>query len=294
MNRIQHEQQRRNQQTRGCWELYAEHRRQVTDLLVGHCPEGARPLGGDVPTSRLCVLGAGNCNDLDLPQLLTRFGEIHLVDLDGDALSAGVGAQHLAADLRVGLHPGIDVTGLSGRLSNWSCDRPPPPAEIEAMLAVAAGESPLPLEGPFDTVASVCLLSQLLEPIKLALGETHSCYLPLIQAVRARHLRQVVNLCRPGGHLVLVTDFVSSDTCPELATVADAQLSALAEQLVLSQNFFTGLNPFLLRQMFASDPWLTRRVMDARLSRPWRWHFPARFYAVCAVTAIRRQLDSGD
>jgi len=294
MNRIQHEQQRRNQQTRACWELYAEHRRRVTDLLVGYDPEAAPTIGNEAPTSRLCVLGAGNCNDLDLPQLLTRFGEIHLVDLDAEALSAGVGAQRLDADPRVALHPGVDVIGLSGRLSFWSCDRPPPLAEIDAMLAAVAGDGPGPLEGSFDAVASVCLLSQLLEPIKLALGETHCQYLPLVQAVRTRHLRQVVNLCRPGGHLVLVTDFVSSDTCPELATVADGQLPALAEQLVSSQNFFTGLNPFLLKHMFASDPWLTRRVRDARLSRPWRWHFPARFYAVCAITAIRRRFDSGD
>jgi len=146
----------------------------------------------------------------------------------------------------------------------------------------------LALGGPFDVVASVCLLSQLLEAVKLALGETHSHYLPLVQAVRGRHLRQAVQLCRPGGRLVIVTDFVSSDTCRELATVAEAQLPALAEQLVLAQNFFTGLNPFLLRQLFASDPWLAPRVAQPQLSKPWRWHFPTRVYAVCALTATRR------
>lgn len=288
MNRIQDEQRHRNQKTRGCWELYAEHRRRVTELLLGHCPEEEEALGGDLPTPRLCVLGAGNCNDLDLPQLLARFGEIHLVDLDGEALSAGVAAQHLDADSRVALHSGIDLTGLNARLSHWSHDQPPPPSEIEALLATTASATPLPLKWPFETVASVCLLSQLLEAVNLTLGETHSQYLPLVQAVRARHLRQAVSLCRPGGQLVLVTDFVSSDTCPELATVAEAQLPALAEQLVLAQNFFTGLNPFLLRQLFASDPWLAPRITQPRLFPPWRWHFPTRSYAVCAITAICR------
>ena len=144
------------------------------------------------------------------------------------------------------------------------------------------------LGGPFDVVASVCLLSQLLDAVKLALGEAHSHFLPLVQAVRGQHLRQAVQLCRPGGRLAIVTDFVSSDTCRELATVAESGLPALAEQLLRAQNFFTGLNPFLLRQLFASDPWLSSRVAQPQLSKPWRWHFPTRVYAVCAVTAIRR------
>ena len=231
-------------------------------------------------------MGAGNCNDLDLAQLLTGFREVHLIDLDGEALSAGVAAQHLTADARLCLHPGIDLTGLSSQLSAWTCDRPPCAADVDAMLAAA--ETDLPLGGPFDAVASVCLLSQLLEAVKLALGEAHSHYLRLVQAVRGRHLRQAVQLCRPGGRLVIVTDFVSSDTCRDLATVAEAQLPALAEQLVVGQNFFTGLNPFLLRQLFAADPWLAARVAQPQLSKPWRWHFPTRVYAVCALTANRR------
>ena len=288
MNRIQDEQRRRNRMARGCWELYAGHRQRVTELLLGRRFVDASALGGGLSAPRLCVLGAGNCNDLDLPQLSTGFREVHLVDLDGEALSAGVAAQELAADARLRLHAGIDVTGLSSCLSDWTCDRPPCAAAADAVLAAAAAEADLPLDGPFDVVASVCLLSQLLEAVKLALGETHSHYLPLVQAVRGRHLRQAVQLCRPGGRLVIVTDFVSSDTCRELATVAEAQLPALAEQLVLAQNFFTGLNPFLLRQLFASDPWLAPRVAQPQLSKPWRWHFPTRVYAVCALTATRR------
>ncbi|MCU0982118.1 MAG: hypothetical protein MUF25_23435 [Pirellulaceae bacterium] len=288
MDRIQDEQRRRNRMARGCWELYAAHRQRVTELLLArHSADACTPDHGP-PASRLCVLGAGNCNDLDLPRLLMGFREVHLVDLDGEALSAGVAAQDLAADARLHLHAGVDVTGVSSRLSDWTCDRPPCAADVDAVLAAAAAEADLPLDGPFDVVASVCLLSQLLEAVKLALGETHSRYLPLVQAVRGRHLRQAVQLCRPGGRLVIVTDFVSSDTCGDLATVAEAQLPALAEQLVLAQNFFTGLNPFLLRQLFASDPWLAARVAQPQLSKPWRWHFPARVYAVCALTANRR------
>lgn len=293
MNRIQEEQQRRNQRTRGCWELYAEHRRRVTDLLVNpDDPAHVPPPDGDAPTSRLCVLGAGNCNDLDLARLLTRFGQIHLVDLDGQALSAGVAAQHLDAESRVSLYPDIDVSGLASQLANWSADHTPPAAEIDAALAAAARDVPLSLAGPYDTVASICLLSQLLDAIKLALGEQHPQYLPLVQAVRARHLRQTVDLCRPGGQILLVSDFVSSDTCAELAAISDAQLAPLCEQLIRTQNFFTGLNPFVLRQLFLSDSYLVTCAARARLFPPWRWTFPTRVYAVCAITAVRTDTDA--
>jgi hypothetical protein len=288
MTRIQEEQQRRNQRTRGCWELYADHRRRVTELLVG--PHVAAPMlahDGDVPANRLCVLGAGNCNDLDLPRLLTRFGQIHLVDLDGQALSAGVAAQHLDAEPRISLYPDIDVSGLANQISNWSADHTPPAAEIDTVLIAAAQEVPLPLVGSFDTVASICLLSQLFDAIKLALGDQHPQYLSLVQAVRARHLRQAVDQCRQGGHLLLVSDFISSDTCADLATVSEAQLPALCEQLIRTQNFFTGLNPFVLRQLFVSDPYLAKHATQVRLFPPWRWTFPARVYAVYAITAIR-------
>ena len=287
MDRIRDEQHRRNRLVRGCWELYAPHRRRVTDLILGLRAPDASPIGEDRLTPRLCVLGAGNCNDLDLPQLLAGFHEVHLVDLDGEALAEGVSAQQLAAERRVCLHGGVDVTGVIDRLSACSADRSSSVSGVDAVLAAVAAHDQLPLGGTYDVVASVCLLSQLLEAVKLALGETYSRYLPLVQAIRAQHLRQAVGLCCPGGRLALVTDFVSSDTCPELATVDEAQLPALAEQLVRSHNFFTGLNPFLLRGLFVSDPWLAARVEQLRLSPPWRWQFPTRVYAVCAVTARR-------
>ncbi len=39
---------------------------------------------------RLCLLGAGNANDVDLNALAARFGEIHLVDIDPDAVARAV------------------------------------------------------------------------------------------------------------------------------------------------------------------------------------------------------------
>ena len=64
--------------------MYAAHRAQVTRLLL--------EAGGDSP-ERLCLLGAGNLNDLDLTALLGRYREVVLVDLDGDAIRRGLNRQ---------------------------------------------------------------------------------------------------------------------------------------------------------------------------------------------------------
>src|SRR6187399_585339 len=65
----------RHQSSVDLTELYAPHRERVMALI----PE--QPAGGT-----LCVLGAGRCDDLDLPRLARRFTRIHLVDLDGKAM----------------------------------------------------------------------------------------------------------------------------------------------------------------------------------------------------------------
>jgi hypothetical protein len=58
-----------NQGTADNWELFTSHRQQITNLILSNW-EGA---GG-----RLCVLGAGNCNDIDLTALTHRFTESHV------------------------------------------------------------------------------------------------------------------------------------------------------------------------------------------------------------------------
>ena len=68
-----------NAESRDQWNAFSGHRQKVSALLGA----GAEPRAG-----RLCVLGAGNCNDLDLASLLQAHREVHLVDLDAVALAA--------------------------------------------------------------------------------------------------------------------------------------------------------------------------------------------------------------
>jgi hypothetical protein len=274
MNPLTRLQLEHNRESAAGWEAFAAHREKVTDLLAG----GSAP-----EPSRLCVLGAGNCNDLDLPALLRPHREVHLVDLDAEALARGVARQGLADSPAVHRHGGMDVTGVLDALAGWA-----PPAAISPADLAACALEPLrrvapALPGPFDVVASTCLLSQLILAVVHAVGERHPRFLELLQAVRAGHLRLLANLIAPGGAGVLITDVVSSDTFPALGSVAEETFPGVLAQLIRERNFFHGVNPSVLVSLFRTDPVLAREVAGLEPLRPWRWDLGPRLYAVCAL-----------
>ena len=277
MNRICAEQRRRNAATRGAWSSYAGHRERVTSHLR------AASAGGGT----LCVLGAGNANDLALAELLETFAAIELVDVDAEALAAGAAAQGLARDGRVRLHPGVELTGVAESLSAWFDAGPPSVADAEAVAAAADRAAPW-AGGPFDVVASVGLLTQLIEPVIHRLPASHSGLLPVVRAIRGRHLRLLLELLRPGGAGLLVTEVVASDTVPDLASTPASALPARLEALIRAGNFFTGLNPAALLDACAADPRL-RDAADARLEAPWLWDLFDRTYAVVAIRLRKKE-----
>jgi len=279
MNPVQDEQRRRNRACRECWQLYRPHREKVMGLLLR---------GAAGQNQRLCLLGAGNCNDLDLSRLTDRFQEVNLVDIDGEALAAGVAAQQVSNQDRIRMHADVDVTGIAEWLARWGPDALPDGEQISQCIERALHARSVAISTPQDVAASVCLLSQLIDSVANALGEDHPSFLEIVTAVRIRHLRLLAEMVRPGGRVLLVADFVSAVTCPTLSSVAESQLADFAGQLIRERNFFTGSNPFVLRSLFTSDPWLAANVENVQLSQPWLWHFPSRVYAVCAVEATRK------
>lgn len=275
-----------NRETKDGWGPFQAHRNRVTEhLRVGETPGGAR----------LCVLGAGNCNDLDLSALRAGYHEIHLVDLDAAALADGVARQGLAADAGVYCHGGVDVTGVLDRLAGWSAR-----SLIEAVDLAACVAEPLrrvapSLPGPFTVVASTCLLSQLIGAVVQTVGASHPCFVPLLQAVRTGHLRLLSRLAAPGGYGVLITDVVSSETAPTLATLPEDALESTLVELIRQGNFFHGLNPFALTAAFRTDPVVRARATDVQALPPWRWDLGPRLYAVWGLKWRRPVLghDSG-
>src|SRR5947209_20163185 len=86
--------------------------------------------------------------------------------------------------------------------------------ELEALVDWPHRRVGLALPGPFDVVASTCLLSQLIGNAFHSIGEAHPRFPEVVRAIRLGHLRLLATLARPGGRVVLVTDVVSSDRSP--------------------------------------------------------------------------------
>jgi hypothetical protein len=274
MDRLTESQVANNRDSRGRWDTFRAHRGRVTELLC----RGSSP-----GRSRLCVLGAGNCNDLDLAALLAAHREVHLVDLDAGALAHGAAAQGVEASPALVCHGGVDVTGALGRLAAWSPAAPVPDDDLRACADEPVRRVAPALGGPFDVVGSTGLLSQLMLSVVSAAGEGNPRFVEALRAVRAGHLRLLAHLAAPGGHGVLVTDVVSSDTAPGLASVAEASLAAVLAGLVQAGNFFHGVNPAVLAHLVRADPVLAGQAEAPEMPPPWLWDLGPRVYAVCAL-----------
>jgi hypothetical protein len=279
-------QQSRNRESADAWTLYEPHRERVTSLLLDALSSSATT---DAARPRLCLLGAGNCNDVDLQQLADRCEEVTLVDLDASALRQAIDRQRLARHPAMSLQSDIDLTGIFDRLSSGdSIDESNLSRTVAELTRQAESFSPDELPSGFDVVASVCVLSQLIDAVVRRFPDPQVS-LPLLQAVRRRHLKLLLEHCRPGGTAILFSEVVSSDTCPELATTSDASLPGLLAGLLAAQNFFTGLHPAIILQELQSHESITPLAECVRPVGPWKWPFLYRTYAVTAFVARRRE-----
>ena len=265
-----------NAESRDQWGGFADHRRRVTSLLAG----GAAPDPG-----RLCVLGAGNGNDLDLASLLDAHREVHLVDLDPSALARGAQQQGVADHPGLHRHGNLDLTGMVDAMTGWSPLGAISDQELEALVDWPPRRVGLALPGPFDVVASTCLLSQLIGNAFHSIGEAHPRFPEVVRAIRLGHLRLLATLARPGGRVVLVTDVVSSDHFPALVDRPESSLTALIPRLASERGLIHGVNPAELLSLFRRDPVLSATLDDVRTIPPWRWRLHSRTYLVCAIDA---------
>src|SRR4051794_19277034 len=143
------------------WSLFREHRRRVTDAAI--------EAGGKT----LAVLGSGNCNDLELEALALGFDEMHLVDLDREALLRARAEVPEVVARKLVLRAPVDLSGAFGHLEAFRRVRPAD-ADIAALPAAILDRVLVSLPAAsFDTVVSSCLLSQLLHGCAVALGADH-------------------------------------------------------------------------------------------------------------------------
>jgi hypothetical protein len=246
-----------NAASRTSWPWFSEHRERVLNLIRSHSRQPAA-------SGALAVLGAGNCNDLDLTQLLKKFATVDLVDLDQLALDAGIARQGLSGEPRLRCIGNTDVTSALEALAAWS----------SGCVNTAVGLSrqrPSGLAAHYDVVLSSCLFSQLVASVVYALGEAHVNFMDWVLCLRQRHVQQLIELTRPGGVAILVNDLVSSDSAPSLLGATNDNLISLMGELLETGNFFHGCSPFAIAQACRRTPEIASRLGDLRITSPWRW-----------------------
>jgi hypothetical protein len=251
-----------NRSVAGHWEMFADHRSRVTDLIVALTP----PAGAVV-----CILGAGNCNDLDLARLLGVAADVHLIDVDPAAMRDGVERQHVAMSTSLHLHE-ADITGVLSTLGRWSTDPPSTNAEIDECLLKLARTPSIGVEpGSAHVAVSAAVLSQVTGTAVRLVDREHPRSLEVALSIRDAHLRLLTSLLRPSGWGVLITDAASSEIVDDLGAAADDSLPALLDEVVDAGQVHTGTDPLGLEWSLREEPRIARGPDSIVRHPPWLW-----------------------
>ena len=256
----------RNQSTRGGFDAYAAHRAEQMATLDG--------LRGQ----RLAVLGAGNGNDLELSELASAFDELHLFDIDADALERALAGQSRAVQLKSKTHV-HDLTGVAALLEDWRASPPEPlAAQVSAWTKLCELLTDV---GQFDAVVSTCLLSQVAINLRDFFGLTPALNSALFAAI-AGHVMLATSLTRPGGTLVVISDCITDQYPIHDEARARGALPAIFH-LAAQGAAFPGTDPELIESLVKSP-----EFPRPELVRGWIWDLSPQSYLVYALRAERR------
>jgi SAM-dependent methyltransferase len=267
-----------NRESAALWDRFGDHRARVTALAVA-----AAPLGG---AGSIAVLGAGNCNDLDLTALTAHFAEVHLIDLDEEALLRAQARQSPAVAAKLVRHAPIDLSGAFARLGGYR-GKPATAVELATLPQACVDRVVAAVPSTFDVVVSTCFLSQLMQSAAVSLGPDHPQLHILACALALAHVRSIVRLLRPGGHIV--TDTVTTETYPLVELWGQRTPLALLDHLEMTKNVFSGTGPSFLRRILATDKQVAPALIGSpQLLPPWLWQFTEdRTYLVYALSFQR-------
>jgi hypothetical protein len=257
--RVRQAQQDMNRRAPDASEWYTSHRRRLMDEL-------ARASGA------LCVLGAGNCADIDFEYLAKRFEAIHLVDLDPAAIERARDRQPKALRERIVLHGDRDLSGILAHLDDWA-ERFPSDDELQQTSLRAAHELLQSFGGSFDVTLSTCVLSQLVLPFQETWVMSEEEWDKLSACTTAVHLATLFGATRQGGSGFMAFDVVSSDHLPGLLAYRErppVELQAFVEEQVAAQEVSLSPAPSeLLAQLTGSG--LAAALANVRITLPWLW-----------------------
>jgi hypothetical protein len=245
------------------WEQFAEHRARLTELALHAAPAGGQ--------GRLAVLGAGNGNDLDLTGLAGHFREVHLFDLDAEALAR---ARRRHPTRAVVLRAPIDLSGMLPLLPALR-RRPTTLAEIAHLPRTSLETVLAAIPERFDVVLSACLLTQILHGAHVALGSAHPHLTPVSCALVLAHARLLARLVRPEGIGLLVTDTVSAQSPLLDQALTRGSPADLLADLEAAHLCAAGTGPSFLHRVLAEDHAVGPLIEPPTPVAPWPWRWSA-------------------
>jgi hypothetical protein len=262
-----------NSRAESAREIDIEHSQRLMSL-VAELPQG----------DALCVFAAGNADELDLERLGTHFREVHLVDLDEQALARARDRQSAAVRSKIVLHEGLDASGLLEHLDDWG-DCFPEHAELARVATEAAQNIVHSLGATFPAVISACVLNRFALPFQQSWLASRSHWSALLSTMRAIHLATLAGAARSGGRCLLAFDVASSLEMPALAEQrhrAPDELSEFVHDALDAGALHLRPDPGMLVAQLAS-PGMRSLVSEPRLTDPWLRQRDARTELVYGV-----------
>lgn len=290
--------QDRNRQSAELFDEFSLHRQMISAVIKQCLSTLPKADSEQLPT--LTVWGAGNTNDLDLPAICAQFGLVQLIDLDQESLQRAKQRTDLS-DIdreKLRLVGNCDATGLLAQLASLAEGIKDGSDDlITSFVADAVEARPRVLTDDkteilkTDVVVSACLLSQLIDSVFKTLGDDFERVSDVVLAVRDNHLRMLLDAVESGSTVALVTDFVSSDTLPELnKEMPPKEFSDLVVKALNDRNFFTGTNPAAICQRMLvlynerkGSAGKATEKLKLGTTQPWRWKFGKRSFAAIAM-----------
>jgi hypothetical protein len=264
---------------------FAGHRARMTAEIAARAPAGG--------AGRLCLLGAGNAHDVDLAALAERYAEIHLVDIDAEAVARAQAGVPAAVRGRVHLHAPIDVSGVWAFLDAWAAE-PGQGERLRNEVGPAVVRVVGALPGPFDVVVSCCLLTQLQLTLVNTVTDRHPAFDMMRGLTNAIHVRVLAALMGESGRALLITDLTSDATYPLDTVAPDADLGRLMSELLAAGNVIQVAHPGLLSAEIRRDPLLSAALNVRFPIGPWLWrNGPERMFLVYGLEIEPKMPPSG-
>jgi hypothetical protein len=250
------------------WELYAAHREEFTRVVLS---------AANGPGGRLCVLGAGKCNDLDLRRLSEAFREVHLVDLEPALVASAVAREVPDVRNRLVPHAPVDLSVVNAKRAGKWQRRAPTTAELATLAESTRQSLRARLPGPFDVVVSACVLTQLGFALSQTFPDSHPLLGPLRVCIAQTHLQTLIDLTAANGSALFVSDLASSTHYPLDGLPEGAKLDEVLRDVVAKRAFYHLARPDMVHDL------LQEAAPERELTQlsPWLWTGPrARTYLV--------------